>query len=505
MKKLNAERRYLGWVGALVIVAFALRVFRLDASGLGYDELFSLAAGTLPYPDWMLAVLEDRVHPPGYYFLGQFWYGIGRAEFSVRYLSVCFGVLAIPVIYRLGEASVDERVGLIAAALLTVSPFHIYYSQEARMYSLVAFLALGANYFFIRLLERGKARNALGYVVLTTGGLYTHYLYTMVVLAQMVFVVLQRRTYRAMLTRWFAALIGVGALYAPWLVVVFATGGLAQAGISWIPPANLSDLALTVFTHSLGATSLVNNPIFFLVPAAYTALAIGGWIATRADKPAPRARVDFLAIWFWLPLLFVFLISLDWAIPNKRSVYHDRFFLAELPGLLLLVALGMRALWQRYPRGFVLLALGLLLPTIISLQILYFDPANARENWRDSVAYVRAQADPVRDVLAIYAGAILPLAYYEPGTMRRIVVWVPSDEALNAFDEQFAALNPKPAQIWFLLPTMGPSKHGFFPSWDEQRRRARADPLKRVLDQRFAVESEKLFQAVFVTRYRVVK
>ena len=505
MNTANAERRYLGFVGVLTFVAFALRLLRLDASGLGYDELFSLAAGTLPFPDWLIAVLEDRVHPPGYYFLGQFWYGIGHAEFIVRYLSVCFGVLAIPLIFHLGKTIVDKRLGLIAAALMTISPFHIYYSQEARMYSLIAFLAIGANYFFIRLLERGKVRDALGYVVLTTCGLYTHYLYAMVVLAQMVFVVLRRSTYRATLIRWFVALIGVGALYAPWLVAVFATGGLTQAGISWIPPAYPSDLALTFFTQSLGATSLVNNPIFFLVPAVYIVLAFGGWAVTRADKSATRARVDFLALWFLLPLVFVFLISLDLPIPNKRSVYHDRFFIAELPAFCLLIALGLRAMWRRYPRCFAMLAFVLLLPTIVSLQILYFDPANAREDWRGSVAYLRAQADPARDVLAIYAGEVLPLAYYEPGIARRIVVWVPSDDAPKVFDEQFAALNPKPTQIWFLLPTSGVNKHGFLPSWDEQRLMASADPLKRALDQWYAVESEKQFQRIFVTEYRVMK
>lgn len=494
-----------GLIAAVTLVAFGLRVLRLDASGLGYDELFSLAAGTLAFPDWLIAVFEDRVHPPGYYFLGQFWYGIGHAEFIVRYLSVVFGVLAIPLIYRLGKTVVDERLGLIAAALLTVSPFHIYYSQEARMYSLVAFLALGANYFFLRLLERGQARDAFGYVALTTFGLYTHYLYTMVVLAQMVFGVLARRTYRAALTRWFIALIGAGALFAPWFGAVMATGGLTQAGISWIPPANLSDLALTLFTQTLGATSLIDNPIFFFVPAASIAFAIGGWAITRADKSATRARVDFLAIWFLLPLVFVFLISLDLPIPGKRSVYHDRFFIAELPGLLLLIALGVRALWQKRPRVTATLALALVLPTILSLQILYFDPANAREDWRGSVAYLRAHADPARDVLVIYAGEVLPLAYYEPGIARRVVVWVPSDDAPDEFAKQFAAFDPAPAQVWFLVPTAGANKHGFFASWEEQRQNARADPLKRALDQRYAVESEKQFQAVFVTQYRVAR
>jgi len=500
----NGSGKRDAWIViGLTLVAFALRVYRLGAMGLYGDEFFNLAVGTLPFPEWLNWVFDDRNHPPGYYVICQWWYGIGRAEFIIRYLSVIFGVLAIPLLYRLGQVLVDKRVGLIAATLLAISPFHIEFSQIARMYSLVALCAIGASYFFLRLLARGRAQDALGYAALTACGLYTHYFHVWLVLAQMVFVVLEREKYRAALTRWFAALLGAGALFAPWLVVFFTTGGLTPIHISWIPPAQLADLPLTLFTSSLGATSLVNNPLFFFIPAAYAALALGGWASAR--QSLARTRANFVALWFLLPLIFVFLISFDLPIENKRAIYADRYFIGELPAWLLLIALGIRALWQRRPRWAMVLAGALLAVTMLVLQAQYSDPANAPEDWRGSVAYLNARADTACDVLTIYAGEILPLAYYEPSVARRIVVALPSAEAAATFDRQFAALDSVPMHVWLLLPTANVNVHGFPTRPDEQRQNAYADPLKRALDQRFTVEEEKLFSNVFIAKYRVVK
>jgi asparagine N-glycosylation enzyme membrane subunit Stt3 len=487
----------------LTLIAFVLRVYRLGATGFYYDEVFSLAIGTLPLPDLLIEVLDDRNTPPGYFLLGQLWYGIGRSEFVVRYLSIILGVLAVPAIYRLGKVVADARLGLIVAALLAVSPFHITHSQVARMYSMVTLFAIGANYFFLRLLERGRARDQLGYAVLTACGLYTHYFHAWIILAQMVFVVLARARYRAAVTRWLVALSGAGALFAPWFVVFVAAGGTTQARIAWIPPTNLSDLPLTLFAMSLGATSLVNHPVFFLVPGAFVALALGGWLGSR--QAATRARANFLAIWFLLPIVLVFLISLDLPIANKRSVYADRYFIGELPALLLLIALGIRALWQKRPRVTAVVALALLAAILFTLQFHFHDPADAPIDWPRSVAYLRAQADPTRDVLTIYAGVILELAYYEPGITRRVVVELPSAQAPSAFDQQFAQFDPAPTHVWLVVPTGSSTGHGFPPSLDEQRAMAFADPLKRALDRRFALEEERSFPSVFITKYRVVK
>jgi len=76
--------------------------------------------------------------PPGYYVLLRAWeFFSGRSEFALRYFSLIFGVLGVALIYRLGRRGLGTGAGVIAALLLTLQPFHTFYSQDARMYSLM--------------------------------------------------------------------------------------------------------------------------------------------------------------------------------------------------------------------------------------------------------------------------------------------------------------------------------------------------------------------------------
>jgi mannosyltransferase len=65
---------------------------------------------------------------------------------------------------------------VLAAFLLAIAPFHIWFSQEARMYSFLALNALAANYFLLRLLHRKAVGLGRLMPFALTFTLYTHYL-----------------------------------------------------------------------------------------------------------------------------------------------------------------------------------------------------------------------------------------------------------------------------------------------------------------------------------------
>jgi outer membrane biosynthesis protein TonB len=86
-------------------------------------------------------------HPPLYYALLHGWMRlVGDSEFAVRTLSALFGTLTVPVIYRLARRIAGKTAGLLAALILAVSPFHVRFAQEARMYTLLALEAALALY-----------------------------------------------------------------------------------------------------------------------------------------------------------------------------------------------------------------------------------------------------------------------------------------------------------------------------------------------------------------------
>ena len=137
----------------ILLAAFGLRLYQLGAQSLWYDETVSVHLAGKPVAA-LVAHTAGDIHPPGYYVLLRGWlllfsYPTGHAdpdghglEFSAALLSLAFGMALIPLIYVLGRSLYDEPTALLAAALTAVSPFHIWYSQEVRMYTLGAALGL---------------------------------------------------------------------------------------------------------------------------------------------------------------------------------------------------------------------------------------------------------------------------------------------------------------------------------------------------------------------------
>jgi len=139
---------------SLIILAFALRVYQLDAKSIWFDESHSLNRASLDLPSiasgkqiWGDRVIWDRTHVPFYFFLLHFLIKLaGNSDFTLRFLSVIFGVLTMPLIYVMGKKLGHPHAGLWAALLATFSPFYLWYSQEARMYTLLVFLGLLSVY-----------------------------------------------------------------------------------------------------------------------------------------------------------------------------------------------------------------------------------------------------------------------------------------------------------------------------------------------------------------------
>ena len=97
-------------------------------------------------------------HPPLYSVILFFWLRlVGTEPFALRLLSVVFGTLAVALVYVLGRRLVSSQVGLIAAALMTLSAFAVYYSQETRMYTLALAITTTSSYLFVRWLGIGEA------------------------------------------------------------------------------------------------------------------------------------------------------------------------------------------------------------------------------------------------------------------------------------------------------------------------------------------------------------
>jgi uncharacterized membrane protein len=147
----------------------------LDTQSIWYDEGLSIYLAQLP-PDQTISLSATTDHPPLHALLLGGWIDIaGDSDFIVRFLSVFFGVLVVALIYELGKL-LNERVGSIAAFLMSIAPLAVYYSQETRGYMLLTALILLAAIAFVQLLIGHEDRwTWLIYGTSIVAALYTHY------------------------------------------------------------------------------------------------------------------------------------------------------------------------------------------------------------------------------------------------------------------------------------------------------------------------------------------
>jgi mannosyltransferase len=179
-------------IASIMVLAAALRLWGLQAQSLTMDEIADIASTTQS----LGGIIHARDgFPPLYGVLLHGWITAFPGEASARWLSVIFGVLAIPAMWRLGESIGGERVGTFAALALALSPFHRWSSQEARAYVLYVLLATLALWLFFQAMSTNRWRDWLLYALACTAGFYTHYYFALLPMVAGGLLLLERRTW----------------------------------------------------------------------------------------------------------------------------------------------------------------------------------------------------------------------------------------------------------------------------------------------------------------------
>ncbi len=213
--------RPLRWSVLLLVLALAVRALRLDWQPLWWDEGYSIYFATEPLAR-MYDLTAHDIHPPLYYALLHLWIAVFGAATPVilRLFSVLIGasaVLTMPwLALRLWPA--HRRVAWIAALLLLLSPLHIFYSQEVRMYALAMVLGMAAGGELWQWLERPKRGTAFAYVFYAAALLYTLYYGALLLLAHAVHTLWHLRRNTGRLPSAGGLFVAVGLLYLPWLL-----------------------------------------------------------------------------------------------------------------------------------------------------------------------------------------------------------------------------------------------------------------------------------------------
>jgi predicted membrane-bound mannosyltransferase len=163
----------------ITLLGFGLRLWQLDQTGLGYDEAATaLMARATPAAIVAFHWTAAYEHPPVWQLLMHGWSrAVGQSEFALRLFPALAGVLAIPLSWLVAGSlrALSRWLPLATAGLVAVAPTLIYYSQEARMYTLVVALSLLVWWFTLRTLARPGWQNGLVLALAGAAMTLTHY------------------------------------------------------------------------------------------------------------------------------------------------------------------------------------------------------------------------------------------------------------------------------------------------------------------------------------------
>jgi mannosyltransferase len=163
-------------LAAIIVVGAGLRFATLGLQRFWPDEAVTAGLLRLDVSDLLTAMSTTESTPPLYYLLARGWALVfGTGELALRSLSALSGTLTIPVAYAIGATLASRRAGLAAAGLTAVSPALIWYSQEARAYSLFVLLGALSLLFVARVSRHGSGRDLAWWTVTALLALLTHY------------------------------------------------------------------------------------------------------------------------------------------------------------------------------------------------------------------------------------------------------------------------------------------------------------------------------------------
>ncbi|GMQ78861.1 MAG: hypothetical protein BMS9Abin02_1402 [Anaerolineae bacterium] len=461
----------------LVLLAFALRIYHLGFQSLWYDEIATVVSSVrLSLSEMMNLILEgNQHHMPLYFLFMRLWSGLGSGEFVLRYFSLIWAILSIPLIYAVGRLIGGISVGILAAFLLAISPYHIWYSQEARMYAITPTLILAAHWFLFRAIRHKRWKDWGGYLVCMLVAVYMHYFILFVFAAHYFFFAFHYRRIKPLFYRWIIAAGVAGLLFGIWVAVILLRGGY-QSGPIWISFANWYEPFLTITAFSVGPTIDPGYWLYYVVPIIYL-FAVGVcffyWARSREGGGEVNDSSEYwasrlLMFWLFVPILITYLISIDWSIPSQKSFYIDRYIIYVLPALLLAAAWGLITLAARIDRAWFLPAVVgiIVLITAASLKNLYTEPLYSRSNWRPVLNQLAAEVE-AEDAILGYPVDLLPIFYYVgEGTDFRELPDPSSrsrnpDGAGGGFEDVVNEISGTADRIWLITHFFNNNPHGF--------------------------------------------
>lgn len=449
------------WYGVLplLLVTFALRIYRLPQLSLRGDEAATVFEAGVEWEELLRALSKPGPHQPLYHLALHGWMKLaGDGELAVRYLTLISGVLLVPLIYVLGRCLFPGELGRAALwtlLLAAINPMLIWDAQDNRMYPLLAVFNLASFYFSLAILQqRGGWRAWLSYVVSAALALYTHYLAFFVLLTENVLwgILVWRFPHRLQrISRWIAAQMAVAALFVPWFLK--AMPRVTRYTTDFLPPVSRGELLRrTLVGLSLGLS--VDAQSGTILGLGFLGIAVLGLLTlSRREREEGSLTSNGLTEAQSLLVLLTYLVVPIACIALFSSlrfpIFDERYIMLSLPPYLLILGRGLSNLSRPGLRRW-MAAIGLvwiLVASGYSLRNYYFIARYMKgTDWRSYVARLLECAQPGDVLIQNYPDP--GLTYHLRGRIPRVLLPTGYAVDVQATETKLRRLIETRSRIW---------------------------------------------------------
>lgn len=396
--KRNHPKQELFLLSALLIIGWFLRLYRLEYQSFWTDEIITIKASKISLSELIFHPPVNNNMPPFYFLMTHCLLKIDHhsVEWVLRFPSMLFGVLSLAVFYFIVRKFLGNKAGLAATTLMAISPFHIWYSQEARPYGLLLFLSLLSIWFFQELISKPQNHwlkaSFIGSVVLT---FYCHTIAIAFIGVLFIYVLLFyfKSNWRYWLIN-FAAII---ILIIPALVYLMrnppASGGDPHRSTKILP-----SIAYTIWTFGTGFSlgpSLTEyhaqDKIRMLLPHLHLMLPIMMLFSIVFILGVRKLYNNKPTFWlttllFICPLIFAILGSMI----SPIHPFNVRYSILSFPAFIIFFAFGVTAIKNFKVRTAAFFFIVLIF--MLSLNNYYFNHKYHREDNRSAGQFLKIHA-----------------------------------------------------------------------------------------------------------------
>jgi len=449
------------WILLIILLSgFLLRVYQLGSESLWLDEAGTITTARMSIDQIVAQSSSKDPHPPFYYFILHYWSAfLGSSEISIRFPSLIFGLLSIAMIYIVGQLLFDRWAALIASLFLSLSQFHIFYSQEARMYTLLNLLSLCSMVSFLLLLRTQKFLRIACYLLANTLLLYTHNVGFLIIAAQNIFMLTLFLRFRKVgeftFLKWIILQIIPVLFFLPWLRIVITQWANIQKNW-WMGAPSLRSIQQTLLDYSGGTVLYV---LFFSL--AIIALLVS-FLTTqnkrenlfdvfkfskRKERVRTLPEIYLCIVWLFSPILILFIIS-----KVSRPIYITRVTIAASPALYLLAAQGIKSMRNKI----IQITIGSITVFLLLVSLQSYYTQVKKERWREAVRYIESGAQS-GDLLIFNAGCYLYTTFNYYSTRNDMVKRSspPGDLVDDTNIHKFAKILPNQRRVWLILCQSG--------------------------------------------------